>query len=183
MGDAKRRREYWEKQGKSPPPGDRAGQHMSSIDEIKREIKQTLADTEQVKRDPEFKRQCQIKHDSSCRSLKEKLAQQDFQGVKEATLAISSKASKLDETQLKVWSDYMVVGLLENHDIDEIQAQLFVRELANKMLLDSKKSHLEYIESQRQIEVEKAYLKTIERWVYIDNPLLSIYQSVDLRRH
>jgi hypothetical protein len=51
------------------------------------------------------------------------------------------------------------------------------------MQLDSNKSHLEYIESQRQIEVEKAYLKTIERWVYIDNPLLSIYQSVDLRRH
>lgn len=176
MGDAKRRREYWEKQGKAPPPSG-AGQRTSTIDKIKREIKQTRADTEQVKRNREFKRQCQLKHDSSCRDLKEKLALQDFKGLKEATLTISSNTSALDQAQLKVWSDYMIVGLLDNHKIDGVQAQLFVRELANKMLLDSNKSHIEYLEEQHLIDAEKDYLKVIERWVYIDNPLLSIYQS------
>lgn len=177
MGEAKRRREYWEKQGQIPPQGTGSGQPISSIDKIKRQLKQTLADTERVKHDHEFKRQCQVQHDSSCRSLKEKLANKDSQGLKEAIQAMSSGA-KLDETQLRVWSDYMIVSLLSPHKIDEIQAQLFVKELVNKRHLDSNKSHLEYIEEQRQIEVHKAYLKAIERWVYIENPLLSIYQSV-----
>ena len=177
MGEAKRRREYFAKQGKTPPPSQGKGLATSPIDRIKHKIKEIEADTKRAQSDRAFKLEAQERHENLCRSIKEKLANRDFGQVSEIMAAISARES-LDEGQLELWKDYTVAGLLNTHHLDAVQAQLFVREIAIALQAYPNQSQQEYLEQQRQIEAEKAFLKAIENWIYTDNPLFAIYGLV-----
>ncbi|NER32881.1 MAG: hypothetical protein F6J93_02175 [Oscillatoria sp. SIO1A7] len=177
MGEAKRRREYFAKQGKTPPPNQGNRQATSPINRIKDRTKQVEADTKRAKQDRYFKLEAQKKHENLCRSITEKLANRDFGQVGEIMAAISAREN-LDLGQIELWQDYTVAGLLNTHHLDAVQAQLFVRELAIAIVAYPNQSRQEYLEEQRQIEAEKAFLKTIENWIYTDNPLFAIYGLV-----
>jgi hypothetical protein len=176
MGEAKRRQKYWQEQGENPPLNQGKSSAKTKIDAIKQQIHQIKADTAQVKKDPEFKRQCQEKLADENRQIKERLSQRDFREVSDIITMIQARSGKLSPEQVDLWIDYLISGLLNTKNIEPVQAQLFAWELETQLQLDSAKSYQEYYDLSQQIAATKAYLKSLEVWVDIKNDLLAIYQ-------
>jgi hypothetical protein len=176
MGEAKRRQKYWQEQGENAPLSQGTTAAKTRIDAIKQQIHQIKADTAQVKKDPEFKRQCQEKLTAENRQIKQRLSQRDFRAVSDIIAMIQRRSGKLSPEQVDLWMDYLISGLLNTKNIEPVQAQLFVWELETKLQLNSAKSYQEYDNLSQQIVAMKAYLKSLEVWVDIKNDLLAIYQ-------
>jgi len=176
MGEAKRRQQYWAKQGQTPPP--QAAQHekKSGVRAIKEKIHQIKADTKRVKQDAEFKRQCQQKFAAKNRSIKKRLEQRDFRDASDIIAKMQTKSAQLSSEQVELWIDYLISGLLDTKNIEPVQAELFVWELETYLQPDAEKTQQEYQQLFKQIAATKAYLKSLEVWVDIDNDLLTIYQ-------
>ncbi len=175
MGEAKRRQKYWQEHGE-PPLSQSKAAAKTKIDAIKQQIHQIKADTAQVKKDPEFKRQCQDKLTAENRQIKERVEKRDFRAVSDIIAMIQRRAGKLSPEQVDLWMDYLIIGLLNTKNIAPVQAQLFVWELETKLQLNSAKSYQEYDNLSQLIVAMKAYLKSLEVWVDIQNDLLAIYQ-------
>ena len=176
MGEAKWRQKCWATQGQTLPPQQAKASSKNTRDGIKQKINQIKADTARVKKDPEFKQQCQEKFAAENRQLKAKLEQSDFRSVSDIIATIQERSSKLSPEQVELWMDYLMSGLLDTKNIEPVQAQLFVWELESYLQLDSQKSQKEYQELSQQIAATTAYLKSLEVWVDIKNDLLAIYQ-------
>lgn len=176
MGEAKRRQKYWQEQGQDSPPSQGKAAAKTRIDAIKQQIHQIKADTAQVKKDPEFKRQSQEKFTAENRQIKQRLEKRDFRAVSDIIAMIQGRSGKLSPEQVDLWMDYLISGLLNTKNIEPVQAQLFVWELEIKLQLNSAKSYQEYDNLSQQIVAMKAYLKSLEVWVDIKNDLLAIYQ-------
>ena len=176
MGEAKRRQKYWAKQGQTPPPQQGKASSKNTTDAIKHKINQIKADTARVKKDPEFKQQCQEKFATENRKLKAKLEQRDFSSISDIIATIQERSGKLSPEQVELWIDYLISGLLDTKNIAPLQAQLFVWELASHLQLDSQKSQKEYKQLSDEIAVTTAYFKSLEVWLDIPNDLLAIYQ-------
>lgn len=176
MGEAKRRQQYWQDQGQTPPPNQEKTAAKTTRDFIKQQIHQIKADTAQVKKDPEFKRQCQEKFAADNRQIKQRLAKRDFRAVSDIIAMIQMRSGKLNPEQVDLWMDYLISGLLNTKNIEPVQAQLFVWELETQLQLNSGKSYQEYYDLSQEIAAMKAYLKSLEVWVDIKNDLLAIYQ-------
>lgn len=176
MGEAKRRKEYWAKQGKTPPPKIIEAKSTLSIDEIKLHIKQIESDTIKAKKDHEFKIECQQKHEDDCTKLKRRIQKQDFTKISKKLDEVFASGGMFDAETFQGWGYYKVAGLLNTHDnLDAIQAELFFRELATQQNFNSATSHKVTEEEKRLIEAEKEYLKAIECWAYMENPLLTMF--------
>jgi chromosome segregation ATPase len=176
MGEAKRRQKYWQEQGETPPLNQGKSSAKTKIDAIKQQIQQIKADTAQVKKDPEFKRQCQEKLAAENRLITQRLEKQDFRAVSDIIAMIQTRSGKLTPEQVDLWMDYLISGLLNTKNIEPVQAQLFIWELETQLQLNSAKSYQEYENLSQQIAAMKAYLKSLEVWVDIKNDLLAIYQ-------
>jgi regulator of replication initiation timing len=176
MGEAKRRQKYWQEQGETPPINLGQSSVKTKIDAIKQQIHQIKADTAQVKKDPEFKRQCQEKLAAENRQIKERLEKRDFRAVSDIIAMIQARSGKLTPEQVDLWMDYLISGLLNTKNIEPVQAQLFIWELETQLQLNSAKSYQAYDNLSQQIAAMKAYLKSLEVWVDIKNDLLAIYQ-------
>ncbi len=176
MGEAKRRQKYWQEQGQDSPPNQGKTVAKTTINAIKQQINQIKADTAQVKKDPEFKRQCQEKVAAENRQIKQRLEKRDFRAVGDIIAMIQAPSGKLTPEQVDLWMDYVISGLLNTKNIEPVQAQLFFWELETQLHLNSAKSYQEYDYLSQQIAAMKAYLKSLEVWVDIKNDLLAIYQ-------
>ena len=176
MGEAKRREKYWQQPGQDSPPNQGKSAAKTRIDAIKQQIQQIKADTDQVKKKPEFKRQCQEKLAAENRQIKQRLENRDFRPVSDVIAMIQTRSGKLNPEQVDLWMDYLISGLLDTKNIEPVQAQLFVWELETHLQLNSAKSQQEYYDLSQQIAATKAYLKSLEVWVDIKNDLLAIYQ-------
>lgn len=177
MGEAKRRKEYWVKKGETPPPNTAKPESSNqAIADIKKQIKQIKTDTEKAKKDLDFKRECQLNYEQKSTNLSKKLAKINFGEISKKVGDIFAKGFILNQEEIKLWSYYAIAGLLNTHDnLDIVQADFFVRELITKKKLDKDKSDKFYIEEQRLIQAEKQYFQAIECWLYMDNPLLSMF--------
>lgn len=179
MGEAKRRKQYWAKEGKTPPPKHTEVRQLPSIDEIKKQIKQIQSDTVKAKKDHDFKIECQEKHEAACRQLRLELDKQNFTKIAKKIDEIFSTGGMFDAKSMQEWGYYQVAGLLNtNENLEPIQAQLFFRELATQHHFNSVRSHQITEEEKNLIEAEKEYLKAIECWAYMDNPLLAMFSAV-----
>ncbi|MDY6806699.1 MAG: hypothetical protein SXA11_23230 [Cyanobacteriota bacterium] len=179
MGEAKRRKEYWAKQGKTPPPKTTEAKSIPSIDEIKLHIKQIESDTVKAKKDHDFKIECQQKHEEDCSKLRKSIEKQNFTKISKKVDEVFATGGMFDAETFQGWGYYQVAGLLNTHDnLDAIQAELFFRELATQHNFNSATSHKIIEEEKRLIEAEKEYLKAIECWAYMDNPLLTMFSSI-----
>lgn len=180
MGEAKRRKQYWAKEGKTPPPNTVKAKSTLSIDDIKQQIKQVKYEAVKAKKDHQFKIECQGKHEEACQKLKGKIEKQNFTKISKQVDEIFAAGGIFDEQTLQEWGYYQVAGLLNTHDnLDAIQAELFFRELATRHHFNTARSHQITEEQKRLIEAEKDYLKAIECWAYMDNPLLTMFSSID----
>ena len=179
MGEAKRRKQYWAKEGKTPPPNTAKAKSTLSIDDIKQQIKQVKADAVKAKKDHEFKIECQQKHEEACQKLKGKIEKQNFTKISKKVDEVFASGGMFDEQTLQEWGYYQVAGLLNTHEnLDGVQAELFFRELAVMHHFNSVRSRQITEEEKRLIEAEKDYLKAIECWAYMDNPLLALFSSI-----
>lgn len=176
MGEAKRRQKFWAEKGQTPPPQQVKSSSNTTLDTLKHQIQQVKADTAKVKKDSEFKRQCQEKCARENRQIKQRLENRNFRPVFDIIATIQTQSSQLSPEQVELWSDYLISGLLDTKNIEPVQAQLFVWELDSNLQLNSEKSQPEYYELSQLISATKAYLKSLELWVDIKNDLLSIYQ-------
>jgi hypothetical protein len=179
MGEAKRRKQYWAKQGKTPPPKAIEPKSTLSVEEIKRQIKQVKSEAEKAKSDRDFKRECQEKHETACRNLKWNVDKQNFTKIIKKVDEIFATGGMFDAETMQEWGYYQVAGLLNTHEnLDAVQAQLFFRELATQEHFNTVRSRQITEEEKRLIEAEKEYLKAIECWAYMDNPLLDMFGAI-----
>jgi|GEM_PF-5462846 len=176
MGEAKRRQKYGqENPGTIAPPTPHP--HQTDLTDIKQQIKQLQAHTKRAQQEPQFKQQCQQQHEQTCEKITQRIGKTNFRDIGKTIEAIRNNPAQVNNQDIERWLDYLIVGLLNTRKIDAVQAELFAHELAATIWSQPGSYRGEWSHLFQKIAAEKAYLKTIEMWVDIDNSLLSIYPT------